>query len=67
MTLEEKILELVARMQKIDKQSFKDLTSGKSKTEIVVLFLALLHLLKNQTLGSSQQNQFDDIIIENYK
>ncbi len=64
-TLEEKISELIMRMQKIDKQSFKNLTVGKSKSEIVVLFLALLHLLKNQTICSSQNNQFDDIIIEN--
>lgn len=64
-TLEEKISELVIRMQKIDKQSFKDLAIGKSKGEIVVLFLALLHLLKTQNISMSQKNHFDDIIIKN--
>ena len=64
-TLEEKIAELITRMQKIDKQSFRDLTIGKSKSEIVVLFLALLHLLKTQSMHGRQENQFDDIIIEN--
>ncbi len=63
-SIEEKMSELLGRMQKSGKESFQELSAGKSRGEVVVLFLAILHLLKNQHVGISQTKHFDDIIIK---
>lgn len=62
-SIEEKMAELLERTQKSRETSFQNLAAGKSRGEIVVLFLAILHLLKNRHVGISQINQFDDILI----
>lgn len=62
--LEEKIAELVARVDKTARTSFNELTKGKKKGEIIVLFLALLHLVRSRSLSGEQGDAFGDIIME---
>ena len=61
-TLEEKIQEIVDRL-KSGLKDFNELIKGKGRTEIIVLFLALLHLLSRQMLQADQDDSFSDIII----
>lgn len=69
-TLEEKIEEIVNRLgpsassgQGIESLNFEELTKEKPRSEIIVLFLALLHLLTKQSIRVEQKEKFSDIII----
>ncbi len=62
-SLEEKIQELAGMIAKLVQTSFKELTEGKEKKEIVVMFLALLHLLKDNSIDIEQTAMFEDIKI----
>lgn len=64
-TLEEKIEE-IARRIKICKSPglcFDELAAQKSRSEIVVLFLAVLHLLSSQLIKIEQKDRFEKITI----
>lgn len=63
-TLESKITELVSRMKQAAEQSFKSMAQSKSKEEVVVLFLAILHLLRDKLINVEQKEQFSDIILK---
>ncbi|MDD5099026.1 MAG: ScpA family protein [Candidatus Colwellbacteria bacterium] len=43
---------------------FSDLSESKEKKEVILLFLALLHLLKDSKVSMDQEGQFADIIIK---
>ncbi len=60
-SLEEKIEEIMNRMG--DGLRFNKLAEKKSRSEIVVLFLALLYLLSKQTIEAEQNERFSDIMI----
>ncbi|EKD24388.1 MAG: hypothetical protein ACD_81C00034G0005 [uncultured bacterium] len=60
--LEEKIEEILTKVTSGIK-SFGHLISEKSKKEVVVLFLALLHLLRDQHIHVEQSEGFSDITI----
>lgn len=62
--LEEKIRELIERVDKMSRTSFNELTKGRKKGEIIVLFLALLHLVRARSLSGEQEGEFGDIILE---
>lgn len=62
-TLEEKLSELMERLDKVIKSSFSELAAGKERGEIIVLFLALLHLLKEAIIKVEQDKPFSDIKI----
>ena len=61
--LEEKIDELMVRISSIVKTNFSNLSDKRDKPEIVVLFLALLHLLKDNRVNIIQEQTFGDINI----
>ena len=61
-TLEEKIEELIARLK--GALRFAEAAEEKDKAEIIVTFLAVLHLLKDQKIKVTQIDNFSDIIIE---
>jgi segregation and condensation protein A len=61
-TLEEKIEEIMKRLG--PDLNFGELTREKPRAEIVVLFLALLHLLAKQLIKVEQKSKFSDIMIE---
>jgi len=62
-SLEEKIEEVIARVDKAVRTSFNEIAHGKDKAEIIVLFLALLHLLKESSIYIKQDGLFSEIVI----
>jgi len=48
---------------KCGKIGFNELITGRSRSEIVVLFLAVLHLLANQLIRVEQKQKFESIMI----
>lgn len=65
-SLEEKIKEVVNRLES-GIQQFGAFTKEKSRSEVIVLFLALLHLLRDQIIKADQKQGFSDIIIEKHE
>ena len=61
--LEEKIEEIAKKVENGIGQ-FSEIIKSKSRAEIIVLFLALLHLLREQLVKVEQKEGFDDIIIK---
>lgn len=62
LNLKEKIQEIIGRIsgQPI---SFSKLHGGGKRGELVVFFLAILHLIKQQLIDVSQEKHFDEIMI----
>lgn len=63
-SLEEKMQELLQRI-KTSAAKFNELTKEKDKKEIVVLFLAILHLIKAKLIQAEQGENFSEIQINN--
>ena len=61
---EEKMKELMDRVSRAMSSSFNEISKGKDRTEIVVLFLAILHLLRDSLIKIEQKGEFEDIKIE---
>lgn len=64
LTVEQKVKELLARLQENAEQSFQNLSQSKSRLEIIMLFLAILHLIRDRLIKSEQAEKFSDIIIK---
>jgi len=62
-SLEAKIKEIAARLLEIAETSFAKLSSGASRAERVIAFLAILHLAREQRISLEQETHFSDIII----
>lgn len=67
LNIEEKIKELIIKVDKVFKTSFNEVTRDKTRSEVVVLFLALLHLLKDNLVNINQGDRFSDIEILSVK
>ena len=65
LTLEMKIKELLERFKLQAEHSFKKLSEEKPKLEIILLFLAILHLIRDRVAWARQGEQFSAIIIRN--
>ncbi|HDH31602.1 MAG TPA: segregation/condensation protein A [Candidatus Wolfebacteria bacterium] len=65
-SLEEKIKEVIKRLE-VGIQHFGKLTKEKSRLEVIVFFLALLHLLRDQVIKVEQKQGFSDIMIEKHE
>ncbi|MFH0818952.1 MAG: ScpA family protein [Patescibacteria group bacterium] len=64
-TLKEKLFNLQEALTKTACLSFKDIISqAENKTDVIITFLAILELVKQQTITVNQQNNFEDITIE---
>ena len=63
-TLEEKISEVLGRIQKEGDMHFKSLSGDKSRGEMIVVFLALLHLAREQLVLLEQIDAFSDIMVK---
>ena len=64
-SLEDKIASVMGYARKHRKFSFRGmLTEQKDRTEVVVTFLALLELMKIGKIHLTQDNLFDDMMIE---
>ncbi len=64
-SMEEMIKKLLERLSVGDLNSFREAAQGRNRNEIVVLFLALLHLARIGKLAINQERAFDDIMITN--
>jgi segregation and condensation protein A len=63
-TLEEKISEVLGRVQKEGDMRFKNLSGDRSRGEMIVVFLALLHLAREQLVLLEQMESFSDILVK---
>lgn len=64
-TIEEKIKELMERINAAVEASFADISSGvKAKIDVIMTFLAILMLFRNRILDVSQDKLFGDIKIK---
>lgn len=63
-TLEEKISEVLGRIQNEGDVHFDDLSGEKSRGEMIVVFLAVLHLAREQLVLLEQIDNFSDIMVK---
>jgi len=62
-TLQEKIIELTNRLQGTTGVTMRGRVSKKEKEEVIVLFLAVLHMLANRLADVEQGDAFGDITV----
>ena len=62
-TIEQKVKELMERFKESAENTFSSLSKDKPKLEIIILFLAVLHLLKDRIISVNQNEPFADIVI----
>jgi segregation and condensation protein A len=62
-SLEAKIKEVMSFMIDLKETSFSNLSSTKPRGEIIIAFLAILHLAREQLISIEQKDNFSDIII----
>ena len=62
-TLQEKIAELTKRLTEASSVTMKGTVSKKERGEMIVLFLAVLHMLANRLAEVEQSDQFGDIVV----
>ncbi|MEK7174472.1 MAG: segregation/condensation protein A [Patescibacteria group bacterium] len=62
-SLEEKIAEVVSRIRAIMETNFRALTGGESRGEVIITFLAVLHLAREQLIILDQAGDGSDIMI----
>ncbi|MBS3903594.1 MAG: segregation/condensation protein A [Anaplasmataceae bacterium] len=65
--LEDKMIEIVNRLQGLGKTKMHHLAQSGNKSELIVIFLALLHLAREQTIELEQDGQFSDIMVASGK
>ena len=64
--LEDKVRELLRRFEEFRRHTFQRIAEQRPKAEVIVLFLAVLHLLKQRLVKAEQGTQFGDIIIQKH-
>ena len=62
-SLEEKMREIVARIAAVREVSMQGLSAARTKADLVVIFLAVLHLAREGRVVLAQAEQFSDIIV----
>ncbi len=63
-SLEQKINEIIEKFKKLTEVSFNNLSGAIPRSEIIVTFLAILHLAREQLVFLEQENYLSDIIIK---
>lgn len=63
-TLEEKMDEIIQKLNQAAEASLGNLAFAKTRSEIVVIFLAILHLAREQLVSLEQKDNFSDIIVK---
>jgi len=63
-TIEMKIKELLERFKEGAEHSFQTLAKDKSKLEAILLFLAILHLIRDRVAKAEQTDHFSDITVK---
>jgi segregation and condensation protein A len=67
MSIEEKIKEILGRIEKEASMTFTDLSGERSKAELILAFLALLFLFRQKTIMLSQEAKFGPIVVQKIK
>jgi chromatin segregation and condensation protein Rec8/ScpA/Scc1 (kleisin family) len=67
MTVEMKVKELLERLKEKTEHSFQSLSKDKSRLEIILLFLAMLHLIRDRIARATQSELFSDITIQKHE
>ncbi|MBI2406480.1 MAG: segregation/condensation protein A [Candidatus Harrisonbacteria bacterium] len=62
-TIEEKMRELMERFARASTHSFRTLAAKQSRSDVIALFLAILHLMRQKNIAAEQKTPFDDIMI----
>lgn len=65
-SLEEKIKDILRFFELINEINFKELSKNNNKSELIVAFLAVLHLAREKLILIEQKDIFSDIIIKKY-
>jgi len=63
-SLSSKIQELIERINQTPSFSFKGYSKEKERREVVALFLAILHLIRDKLIDIEQSSTFGDVIIK---
>ena len=63
-TLEEKIQEVLSRVLKEGDFDFKNLSGERSRSEMIIVFLAVLHLAREQLIRLEQIENFSGIMVK---
>ena len=63
-SLAEKIQELIARINNTSSFALSEVSKNKQKREIVALFLAVLHLMRDRVIDVEQTENFGDVILK---
>lgn len=63
-TLEQRIKEVLERLRELQEKSFIAFSGKESRGEIIVTFLALLHLARDQVISLEQESHFSDIVVK---
>lgn len=63
-SIEQKMKELIRHLSSVTSSSFFELAPRERKEEIVALFLAMLHLVRDRLIDIEQSGHFSDIIIK---
>lgn len=63
-SVEAKIRDILARFEGAAAHSFRALSSGKPRSEVVALFLAVLQLFRDRRIHIEQEGQFGDIMVK---
>ena len=66
-TIEEQTENILLRLRGVRRLSFNDFVQNQSRLYVVVTFLAMLELSKNQVISIRQNDNFDDIEILGYE
>src|SRR5581483_9797390 len=62
-TLEEKISEVLALVQKEGDMQFRRISGERSRADMIIAFLAILHLAREQIILLEQLENFSDIMV----
>lgn len=62
-SMEEEMNAIIERLRKQGSLLFSSLTSDRSRAEVIVVFLALLHLARDQAISLAQTIHFSDIMV----
>lgn len=63
-SLKEKIQELLTRFRDAAQHSFASITMQKTRSEVIALFLAVLHLFREHSIHIEQEEHFGDIVLK---
>ncbi len=63
-SVEEKMKEIIERLEKFSEVSFSHFSGDRSRSEIIAAFLAILHMAHDQLIFLEQKAGFSDIMIK---